>query len=139
MKEKKLKKLNKKDIDRFHGDLADLLGVRRHAGCRSEQESDEKTVHFYKIMECLKGKHLRMGIQGGCKDLNISRHMLNKVVFVSNPAYYRTIFLSEFQHRIVSALLGYRPSNEFLNRKIFIVPEENVETVLLFGFPNVSV
>lgn len=114
---KKKKKLNQKDIDRFNRDLADFLGVRRYGGCLSKQESDEKTGLFEQIMKSLKGEVL-FSCHCNSHELNVKRHLMSRSVFVHNPAYYRQIDEPE------------------RNNLIYIVPEENVETALLFGFPK---
>ena len=136
MNKNKLKKLNQKDIDLFHRDLADFLGVRRHGGCLSKQESDEKTDLFFELMEALKGKKLFCFNRQNSHELNVKRHIMHKAVFVSNPAYYCPSYESESIYIAAANLLGWTPPNQMLNNCIFIVPEENVETVLLFGFPN---
>jgi hypothetical protein len=138
MKKNKLKQLNQKDIDRFHQDLADFLGVRRHGGCLSKQESDEKTDLFFEIMKSLQGK-LLFRCNPNSHELNVKRHIMHKAVFVRNPAYYCRIYESEPAYMAAAKLLDWCPPNQNFNDRIFIVPEENVETVLLFGFPNISV
>jgi hypothetical protein len=130
---KKLKKLNQKDIYRFQRDLADFLGVRRYGGCSNKQESDEKTALFLKTMEALKGKAL-FRLRANSHDLNVKRHLMHKAVFISNPAYYCRNYESESQYLTAANILGWETCNEW----IFIVPEENVETALLFGFPNLE-
>jgi hypothetical protein len=128
------KKLNQKDIDRFQRDLADFLGVRRYGGCLSKKESDEKTELFFEVMRCLKGKPLLPTSH----NLNVNRHLLRNSIFVHNPAYYRRAYESEAKYLAAAEVLGWAPPNEMRNKEIVIVPEENIETALLFGFPNLT-
>lgn len=124
----KKKKLNQKDIDRFNRNLADFLGVRRYGGydVGEEEESDKKTELFVQIMESLEGEFLFIASCCNSHELNVKRHLMSKSVFVRNPAYCR---------QIDTTILRYK---ECRNDFVYIVPEENVETALLFGFPKYS-